>query len=505
MLYTILRMAKIFLSQLLSRSEMVRKAPEIDWQATPVGALESWSLSLTNSVSLVLESGIPMALYWGKQFTQFYNDAFSSLIDRRMIQMPALREVENVWKKINSEGEAVTYRELSYSPVRDDDGNIQGLLLIFREHLEYKEVSQKFEAIFSESKAAMALLHGPEFVFEKVNQKFVEIIGENSLLGKPFLSVLPEFLSHSFYQLMKGVLDSGISFTASELLLSTPGKEMYLDVSLTRLESGEGKPDSLYIHAVDNTEKVLARKNIEVALKARDEFISIASHELKTPLTSLKLQSQIQRRLIQKNDPRGLEAERIRQFSESTDLQIIKLNRLVDDMLDISRIKSGNLTINPDIVDLSKLILTVIDDMRTHFTVNNFPVISVSQEIVGTWDALRIEQVIANLLTNAIRYGLDRPIMVEALKANGLATVKVRDHGIGISKDHHEKIFNRFERINPKEVSGLGLGLFLTKQIIEAHNGTITVESDLGKGSTFTVELPLNHVFPPGLYRSPKP
>lgn len=405
----------------------------------------------------------------------------------------------------------ISYFSYNGTPIVNPDGSISLAVLTIRDVTKKRESlrimnreKQKFEAIFFDSPAAMALLRGPEFNFEKVNQKFIEIMGNRSLQDKPLLEALPEMKGQSFYELMKGVFYTGSPFIGNEILVKIKPKsdsdqeDMYLDFSYSRLDDGEGKPYGVYIHAIDITEKVLARKKIEEALKARDEFISIASHELKTPLTSLKLQAQIQRRLIQKNDPKAYEEKRIATFSEATDAQITKLNRLVDDMLDISRIKTGKLTINPDIVDLSKLILNVIDDMRSLFSANNFPMMNLNQEIIGTWDALRIEQVIANLLTNAIRYGMDRPVAIEAKKENGLAIIKVQDQGMGIDELHFTRIFDRFERINAKEISGLGLGLFLTKQIVEAHNGKIFVESVLGKGSVFTVELPVNQIFPPG-------
>lgn len=350
----------------------------------------------------------------------------------------------------------------------------------------------------------MYLAWGDSFT-QFYNDAYRPILGTGDLhpkaLGTSVTETWPEIWS-TIGPMWKRVKETGENFASDNfrLILERNGyqEESYFSYSYSPVRDDDGSIKGVLVTCLETTQQVLSGRDLKEALRARDEFISIASHELKTPLTSLKLQSQIQKRLIVKNDPKAYVPERITSFSEMIDVQINKLNRLVDDMLDISRINTGHLSINPDIVDLGKLILGVIDDMRSQFSANNFPKLDVEEKIFGTWDALRIEQVVANLLTNAIRYGLDRPILIKIAKESGLAVITVKDHGIGISETNHRIIFERFERLNEKEVSGLGLGLYLTKQIVEAHKGEIKVLSKLGEGSTFIVELPINQVFPPG-------
>lgn len=243
----------------------------------------------------------------------------------------------------------------------------------------------------------------------------------------------------------------------------------------------------------DVTEQMSLQEELRDAVRARDEFLSIASHELKTPLTSLKLQAQLHQRAIGKNDRTAYAPERVDKMMHQTDKQVSRLTRLVDDMLDVSRIRSGRLKIQRERFDLCGLVEETTERMKTQFTDSSYDVPEVvrCEQAVGDWDRLRLDQVITNLLTNAIRYGDRKPIKVFVRSDANNVTLTVQDNGIGIADDAKEKIFERFERaINANEVSGLGLGLFITKQIVLAHGGTIGVKSRVGQGSSFIVELP---------------
>jgi len=256
----------------------------------------------------------------------------------------------------------------------------------------------------------------------------------------------------------------------------------------------KGQITSWFGSNTDIEEQRTLIQELAIAVRARDEFLSIASHELKTPLTSLKLKAQMLKRSIEKKDPKACDPERVLSMAVQTDKQVSRLTRLVDDMLDVSRIRSGSLKIEREKFDLCELIDDVVEHLKDHFTSASCgqPVVEKCDGAIGDWDRLRIEQVISNLLTNAIRYGNGGIVHVQVEVKNGQACLSVRDEGIGIAEGAQEKIFNRFERaINASEVSGLGLGLFITKQIIDAHGGKISVISKLGEGATFLVELPL--------------
>ena len=225
------------------------------------------------------------------------------------------------------------------------------------------------------------------------------------------------------------------------------------------------------------------------ATKIRDEFISIASHELKTPLTSLKLQTQMAKKQVLKTE--SLTVERMQKQLDYTINQINRLNKLVDDMLDISRITTGKLMIHKDELNLSDLVEDLVDRFTPQFEAVGCSVeTSIQESIYGMWDSYKIEQVLNNLFSNAIRYSPSKTIRVGLKKAKDKAILNVQDEGMGIEPAHQERIFERFERATAT-ASGLGLGLYITRQILDLHDASIRVESEIGKGSNFIIELPI--------------
>lgn len=263
------------------------------------------------------------------------------------------------------------------------------------------------------------------------------------------------------------------------LLVSIALCGILLTVIMTRLFWFIGKQ-------VDISRK--SAKALTQALEARDEFLSIASHELKTPITSLKLQAQMIKRSLEKADGKLTSFEKISALADQTDRQADRLARLVNDMVDISRMRTGKLGIEKERFDLCDLVKDVLERMKNEFV----PEVTYCDEAVGHWDKGRIEEVIINLFTNAIKYGKQKPIEILICSNPTFVTLEVKDHGIGIAPEYREKIFERFERagVSASEVSGLGLGLYITKQIVQLHNGEIWVESEKGIGSTFKVRLP---------------
>lgn len=247
---------------------------------------------------------------------------------------------------------------------------------------------------------------------------------------------------------------------------------------------------------VDINDQKLSEEKIKRAVMSRDHFLSVASHELKTPISSLVLQAQIFRKMIEKGD--SVSKERIVKMTDQVSRQVFRLDRLIDDMLDNSRINSGKFTITPEEFNLCEVTQDTVERVKEQFSSirAGTPIITYcrndenSSEYDGTWDKLKIEQVITNLLTNAIKYGEHGPIEVKLTAGKDKILIEVKDQGLGIESEHIDKIFNRFYRIHGPSDSGLGLGLFISKQIVKAHNGKIWVESEKGKGSTFKVELP---------------
>jgi signal transduction histidine kinase len=232
---------------------------------------------------------------------------------------------------------------------------------------------------------------------------------------------------------------------------------------------------------------------LESAVAQRDEFMSIASHELKTPLTSLKLQAQVGERSLARGDPAFQSPDNLRKLMRSTNKQLDRLSRLVEDMLDVSRVNTGKLTLAPERVDLSALVSDVLDRFESQLVEADCALTAeIEPDVIGLWDGYRIEQVASNLLSNVIKYGRGCPVRVSLSCEGKQVKLEVSDQGPGISMEDQRRIFDRFERAaNAKHIGGLGLGLYISKQIVENHGGKIEVESVPGKGSTFRVLLPL--------------
>ncbi|WP_213880382.1 hybrid sensor histidine kinase/response regulator [Pseudomonas sp. dw_358] len=235
------------------------------------------------------------------------------------------------------------------------------------------------------------------------------------------------------------------------------------------------------------------QNELEHAVRMRDDFMSIVSHEVRTPLNGLILETQLRKLHLARDNADAFSLEKMRGMVERDERQIQSLIRLIEDMLDVSRIRTGKLSIRPSRFDLVQLTANLLDNFAPQVAAADCTVsLRADEPVLGIWDEFRIEQVAANLLSNALRYGGKGPIEVTVYRHQGYACLEVRDHGIGISKENQSRIFQQFERVSAKQVvAGLGLGLFISEQIVAAHGGNIAVESALGEGSLFRVSLPL--------------
>lgn len=279
-----------------------------------------------------------------------------------------------------------------------------------------------------------------------------------------------------------------------ELCHKATGKCFYVSYGGTPIFNNKGKLVLVVVTVKDITYKKKIEIELREALSTRDEFMSISSHELKTPLTSLKLKTQLFKRKIEKNKEQSIDD--VINFADSIEHQVSRLTRLVDDMLDVSRLRSGKFTLSKTEVNFCELVRNALDQIKPQFLEAGYPTpeLLMHDSASGHWDPLRVEQVINNLLTNAIRYGGGKPVTIEVKCIDQFVQLSVKDQGNGISPEQQDKIFNRFERLtHVHETTGLGLGLFLSQKIIEAHGGKIWVVSQEGVGSTFYFTLPLSN------------
>lgn len=237
-------------------------------------------------------------------------------------------------------------------------------------------------------------------------------------------------------------------------------------------------------------EKVAALALAE-SVRVRDEFISIASHELKTPISALSLQAQLIDSDLKVTPPSEWPTL-LREAMELFDRQLKRLDELIEAMLDVSRISGGFFAIEKRELDLSKVVREIAASLPL---IRLGPKSEIALDLPA-WapmqgDARRLEQVVENLLTNAVKYGNGKPIVVRVRQDERETKLEIEDQGLGIAPEFLARIFDRFERaISPRNISGFGLGLYIVKQIVEAHGGTVGVASRLGDGSVFTVRLP---------------
>jgi len=223
------------------------------------------------------------------------------------------------------------------------------------------------------------------------------------------------------------------------------------------------------------------------AVRMRDEFMLVAGHELRTPLAALGL---LHESLEKVRD--GTPLDKIRERGSKLRSQSQRLGRLVEELLDVSRLSAGRLSLEPEPFDLGALVGDVSERMREELERSQTPISLELEAVEGTWDRSRIEQIVTNLVSNAGKYGRGAPIVVRVKRDGDRATLVVVDNGIGIAPDDHERIFKRFERAtSSRKFSGLGLGLWITSELVHAHGGTIAVHSEPGNGATFIVTLPL--------------
>lgn len=360
--------------------------------------------------------------------------------------------------------------------------------VLARKELEKSE--KRFRTI-AEAAPGIVWSANPDGKADYFSHRWYEMTGQ--IPGQPnnFIKIIhPDDIDETLNRWQHCVNTGEIYENKFRLWIESLGEHRWFLSRAVPFRNDNGDIIKWYGHHTDIHELRMTQEALQESVRARDEFLSIASHELKTPLTSLKLQSQVMIKSINKNIIPS--EEKVMLMASQTDKQIKRLDRLIDDMLDVSRIRSGKLAIMRETFDLYELVNEITDRMRAHFPDIYFPDYSADKKLLVHWDKMRIEQVIVNLYTNAIRYGKKNPITVRVGHENDNVLIRVIDQGIGIEESVQEKIFSRFERaVNANEISGLGLGLFISRQIVLAHNGTIRVESEPGKGSTFIVDLPI--------------
>ncbi|WNG41206.1 PAS domain-containing protein [Archangium violaceum] len=400
-------------------------------------------------------------------------------------------------------GSVIVFRDIS-ARFREDHEHAK---LLAREHdalLEAETQRERLETLFMQAPVAICLTRGPDHIVELVNPLGQTLVGQRLAPGRSIRETLSG-LDPNLLHLLDEVFRKGTPFVGHEVPLradfSGTGQDevKYFDLTWQPWRGLHGETLGTMGLCAEVTEQVLARREVEAlatdlqrALQIRDDFLSVASHELKTPLTSLQLQLQLLWRSLPETDADG-NPHPARKRIEATRKPAERLHQLVNNLLDVSRIRAGRLALEHETVDFAALLHDVVARAEADAAGAGCKLIlQASSPVIGRWDRLRLEQVVTNLLSNAIKYGASHPVELSVVQDGPLARLTVRDHGIGIPPDSQARIFQRFERaVSERHYGGFGLGLWICKQIVESLGGDIRVESQPGQGATFIVALPL--------------
>jgi len=300
---------------------------------------------------------------------------------------------------------------------------------------------------------------------------------------------------------MASVIRTGERFENGEVILERPdGTQLFVQYNARPLKS----PNGTLLGAISAFEDVSELRQahadrdrlvaeLERALTVRDEFLSIASHELKTPLTTLNIQVDGFLRELKTDGQTVLSTDKVERVARRLRAQILRLSRLVDDLLEVSELSTDRLELELEPVNVGSVVMQVVERFTDRARQRHSPIrVHLEAHVMARADASGLDQVLTNLLDNALKYGEGKPVDVSVGQSGETATVTVTDLGIGIAPPDQERIFERFERaVSERHYGGLGLGLWICRNLMEGMNGRIEVQSEHGKGATFLLKLPL--------------
>jgi len=510
-------------SYLEGGGEMGQLTRSFNWAETVIGSPENWSQSLLTTVSIILNSRFPMFLWWGPELIQFYNDAYRPSLGNEGKHPTALgQRGEHCWPEIwpvimplidqvMSGGESTwsedqlipiyrnnrledVYWTFSYSRVNDESGKPAGVLVTCNETtgkvLAYNTMLQtKKELEFAIESAELGT-----WDLDPATNKFIGNDRLKSWFGLSFDDEID--------------LDNAINVIAEE------DRERVTAAINKAIEKGsDGNYNIVYtiINPKNNEQRnvkakgkaifgtdgnayrfsgILQDVTEEFQLQQRkDEFISVASHELKTPITTINASMQILQSLIKTEQV----SDKVSLFVNKAGKNLSKLVKLLDDLLNVTKIQQGQLGLNKTLFNLTELIKDCYEHVRLDD--NHEFILNGDTELMVYADYRRIDQVMVNLINNAIKYSpQSKRIEISIESDNEFAKVSVRDFGIGINPDKLPHLFDRYYRVDAlgHQFSGLGLGLYISAEIIKRHDGKIGVDSAVGDGSNFWFTLPID-------------
>jgi signal transduction histidine kinase/CheY-like chemotaxis protein len=396
-----------------------------------------------------------------------------------------------------------TWFTFSYSPVRDDEGLIAGVYCacvettaqVLAERYRTEE-NQRLVELFEQAPGFIAVLRGPEHVFELTNKSYRQLLGNRLLSGLTVRQAAPEIEGQGFFELLDEVYRSGEPFIgrASPMRLqrapNAPLEERFIDFIYQPIRDATGAVAGIFVEGSDVTVRTRVENELRTANRQKDQFLAMLAHELRNPLAPITTAAQLLKQ-------GRLDAKATRHASEIIARQAEHMTELVNDLLDVSRVTRGLVTLEKEELDIDAVVSSAVEQVRPLIEARHHALsVQLSDQpahVMG--DRTRLVQVVSNVLNNAAKYtppGGSISLRVTAQAAQ--VEVVVRDSGVGIEPDMLPYIFDLFtqaERTPDRSQGGLGIGLALVKSLAALHGGAVEARSEgLGQGSEFIVRLP---------------
>jgi PAS domain S-box-containing protein len=438
----------------------------------------------------------------GKHIETFYTaeDRAAGLPARLLGEAEREGRVENEGFRVRKDGSRF-WADIVISALRDETGELIGFSKVSRDLSEkrlaesaLRTSEERFRLLVDSVKDHAIFMLDPKGIITTWNEGARRIKGYEAaeIIGRHFSVFYPrEEAAAGKCERELEIAEREGRFEEEGIRVRKDGLRFWSSVVISAVHDQSGKLIGFAKVTRDLTERRRAEdERIRLAkaqetIRLRDEFLSIASHELKTPVTAVHLQ--LQAALRRTGD------EKVRALLERSNKNLDRLGQLINTLLDVSRFSGGDLVLDRELLDLGELALSVADGLREMAVYAGSPItVSAQPGIVGRWDRLRIEQVVGNLVSNAVKYAAGKPIAVFVERQGTDAILTVTDGGPGVAAEDRQRIFQRFERAAPvRHFGGFGLGLYITKEIVVGHGGAITFEEAPGGGAAFRVTLPL--------------
>ncbi len=384
------------------------------------------------------------------------------------------------------------YFNFVYDPIFNEQKEVSGIMTVANEvtsqvvaRLELQESEERFKNLVLDNPMPTAFYETEDIVIKIANNEMLKLWGKNAqIIGLPMSEGIPELVGQPFIPILKEVFRTGIPYHADQqeailVINGVPTKSWY-NFTYKALRDADGKVFGILHAAIEVTRQVQLQQQ-------KDEFLGIASHELKTPVTSIKAYAQVLERMI-----RAEGDEKKALMVKKMDMQLNRLTGLIADLLDVTKIQAGKMTFNSAEFDFDDLIREMTEEMQ-HTTSKHHIQVTLKSHTIVVADRERIGQVVTNFLSNAIKYSVDADsVEVMSYRKGDEVILSVQDYGIGISSDLQKFVFDQFYRVSGNQqhtYPGLGLGLYISAEIIKNEGGRIWVDSKEGEGATFYFAL----------------